>query len=269
MSNVTPFAPQQISAPSLITAQMDTLIRMFSSRLDDHPTDRRRKRMPATRAPDADAYAALERRRDELRASLLATPGDQADDVILALLMGWAQFSGSADEAEVRVRMYAEALTEQPTWAIEKARLRFARGKVQTIWDRHSCPSMAQVAAECRYVLLDIETELARIEIILGAELYDTGATDDDRANAVAHWETVKADMRGESAITERTEDEISAERVSMARANERFRERARIAAEAQGRGQAMWGRLPISDELARQIGLTVPVPADEEADVH
>ncbi|MCJ2086956.1 hypothetical protein MKK88_13290 [Methylobacterium sp. E-005] len=54
-----------------------------------------------------------------------------------------------------------------------------------------------------------------------------------------------------------------------MARANDRFRERARREAEAQGRGQATWGRIPISDELARQIGLRVPVPDHEEADVH
>lgn len=30
-------------------------------------------------------------------------------------------------------------------------------------------------------------------------------------------------------------------------------------------RGQAMWGRLPVSYELARRIGLAVPVLADHE----
>jgi len=75
--------------------------------------------------------------------------------------------------------------------------------------------------------------------------------------------------MRGESVLTEQTDEEISAERVSMSRSSDRFRERARREAEAQGRGQAMWGRSPISDELARQIGLRVPVPDHEEADVH
>jgi len=38
---------------------------------------------------------------------------------------------------------------------------------------------------------------------------------------------------------------------------------------EAQGRGQAMWGRLLISDELARRIGLRVPVPKSHEEEVH
>ena len=73
--------------------------------------------------------------------------------------------------------------------------------------------------------------------------------------------------MRGESVLTEQTDEEISAERVSMSRSNDRFRERARRDAEAQGRGQAMLGRSPISDELARQISLRVPVPDHEEAD--
>ncbi len=54
-----------------------------------------------------------------------------------------------------------------------------------------------------------------------------------------------------------------------MARANDRFRERARREVEAQGRGQAMWGRLPIRDELARKIGLRVPIADHEEEGVH
>lgn len=210
----------------------------------------------------------MEARRAELRQSILSTPGEATDDVILALIAGSALFGLSDEEAGLKTSLYAEALADLPTWAIDKARRTFARGGWRCLWDGKGCPSSHDVAAECRFILLPIETELRRLDAVLDAELYDTGATDDDRANAVAHWETVKADMRGESAITEQTEEEISAERSSMARANERFRERARAEAEAQGRGQAMWGRLPISDELARRIGLVVPVPDNEEADV-
>ncbi|WP_279593789.1 hypothetical protein [Methylobacterium sp. J-030] len=35
------------------------------------------------------------------------------------------------------------------------------------------------------------------------------------------------------------------------------------------GRGQAKWGRLPISDEPARRIGRRVPVPDHEEEAKH
>ncbi|MGU3664470.1 hypothetical protein ACLBX9_09830 [Methylobacterium sp. A49B] len=187
----------------------------------------------------------------------------------MLLVSSKAGYGADPRELATKVGFYAQALASEPTWAIERARIRFRQPGWRCLWDGKGCPSDADVVAECRYETLPIETELAKVEAILNAELYDTGATDDDRANAVAHWETVKADMRGESVITEQTEEEISAERASMARANERFRERERVQAEAQGRGQAMWGRIPISDTLARQLGLRVPVPADHEEDVH
>ncbi|MCJ2092103.1 hypothetical protein MKK67_06260 [Methylobacterium sp. J-072] len=189
---------------------------------------------------------------------------------LLGLFASKAGYGADAQELTTKVGFYAQALAGEPPWAIERARLRFRQPGWRCLWDGKGCPSDADVVAECRYETLPLETELAKIEAVLGAELYDTGATDNDRANAVAHWETVKAEIRGDSAaITERTEEEISEERSSMARANERFRERARREAEASGRGQAMWGRLPISDELARRIGLRVPMPAEDEEEVH
>ena len=200
----------------------------------------------------------------------MATPGPALHRSLTLLLASSREYGSlHPKDAALRLGLYIEALRDLPAWAVERARLIFGKGGWRCLWDGRDVPSSHDVAAECRHILLPIETELRRLDAVLDAELYDTGATDDDRANAVAHWETVKADMRGESVITEQTEEEISAERASMARANDRFRERARIDAEAQGRGQAMWGRIPISDELARQISLRVPVLADEAEDVH
>ncbi|MBP2494971.1 hypothetical protein ABID82_007168 [Methylobacterium sp. PvP062] len=255
--------------PLLPTRESDRFIAQFTNRLEDTPGSFRRKRLPVASAPNRAQQDWLEQRRDELRRALVPTPGPEANREIMLLIASKANFGADAQELTTKVGFYAQALAGEPTWAIERARLRFRQPGWRCLWDGKGCPSDTDVVAECRYETLPIETELARIEAILGAELYDTGATDDDRANAVAHWETVKAEMRGESVITEQTEDEISAERASMARANDRFRERARAEAEAQCRGQAMWGRLPISDELARQIGLRVPIPADHEEEVH
>ncbi|MCJ2102424.1 hypothetical protein [Methylobacterium sp. E-046] len=202
---------------------------------------------------------------------MIAATADEVRGSLLLLFGGSREYGASKDEMRMKAAIYGETIAKAalPIWALEKARDAFGNPGWRSLWDGKGVPGRADIVAECRFILLPTETELARIERILEAELYDTGATDDDRANAVAHWETVKADMRGESVITEQTEEEISAERTSMALANERFRERARREAEAQGRGQAMWGRIPISDELARQIGLRVPVPDDEEAGVH
>ena len=113
-------------------------------------------------------------------------------------------------------------------------------------------------------MLLDIDEELARIDAVLDAEVYDNGTTDAHRANAVSHWESVKAEMREDDPdVTASTDEEISAERAEMARANEWFRERERAKAAAAGRDKAMWGRLPISDELARQLGLRAPAEVE------
>ena len=257
-------------APSPLTREMDRLTGIFTNRLEDHPSDFRRKRIAASRAPAADELARLEDRRDELHASLIATPGPALHRTLTLLLAGSREYGSlHPKDAALRLGLYIEALRGIPAWAVERARLIFGKGGWRCLWDGRDVPASHDVVAECRFLLLPVETELRRIEAVLGAELYDTGATDDDRANAVAHWETVKAEIRGEGEITERTEVEISAERTTMARANQRFRERARLQAEAQGRGQAMWGRLPISDELARQIGLRVPVPDHEEEEVH
>ena len=103
-------------------------------------------------------------------------------------------------------------------------------------------PSTHDVVAECRHILLPIDTELRRIDAVLDAEPYDNGATDGHRANAVAHWAAVKSEMSEDDAdVSASTDEEISTERVAMARANERFRARDRAQAAAAGRDKAMW----------------------------
>ncbi|MGX9980292.1 hypothetical protein [Methylobacterium fujisawaense] len=250
---------------------MDRFTGAYVNRVEDHPTDFRRKRIRASQAPAGEARAWLEARRAALRASLGSTPGP-ALTAVLTLLLGASREYGSLSPkaAGMRLALYAEALTGVPIWAVEQARKTFGKGGWRCLWDGNDVPSSHDVVAECRHILLPIETELARLDAVLDAEPYSEGATDDERVGAVGHWwNEVRPGIQGESVLTEQTEDEISAERASMARANERFRERARIEAAAQGRGQAMWGRLPISDELARKIGLRVPIPADHEEEVH
>ncbi|MFB0491269.1 hypothetical protein ABIE45_003855 [Methylobacterium sp. OAE515] len=206
-----------------------------------------------------------------MRASLVPTPGP-ALTAVLTLLLGASREYGtlSPKAAGLRLALYNEALADVPIWAVEQARKIFGKGGWRCLWDGSDVPSSHDVVAECRHILLPIETELARLDSVLDAEPYTAGATEDERVGAVGRWwNEVRPGIQGESVITEQTEEEISAERASMARVNDRFRERARLAAEAQGRGQAVWGRIPISDELARKVGLVVPIPADQEEDVH
>lgn len=256
--------------PAPPTRRIDLLTRSFSNKIEADPTDFRARRIALRDAPSAGERAELETRRDELRRHLTPTPGREATEAIALLIGSKASFGAQPKEIVAKVGFYAQALANQPTWAIERARIRFSRPGWRCLWDGRGCPSEADVGAECRHETLPFDTELAKIEAILSARIDDTGSSETARSREVDRWWTeVRPEIQAGAVITERTEEEISTERASMARANDRFRERARIEAEAQGRGQAMWGRLPISDELARKIGLVVPVPDHHEEDVH
>lgn len=189
----------------------------------------------------------------------------------MLLLSQGRGFGTLTDQAAgLRVALYVEALADIPTWAVQRARLIFAKGGWRCLWDGRDVPSSHDVVSECRYLLLPIETELRRVEAVLEAEPYTAGADEDERAGAVGRWwDDVRPQIQREPGLSQRTDDEIAAEATAMAKVNERFRERDRAMAAAQGRGTATWGRLPISDELARQIGLQVPshVQNDEEFD--
>lgn len=209
----------------------------------------------------------MEARRDELHESLRPTPGPVANRSIFLLLVSKRAFGADERETAAMIRFYADALAQEPSWAIERARIRFRDGGWRCPWGGEGWPTEAQVRAECRHETLRIEAELAKIETILGAVPYETGATDSERAGAVAYWEAMKAEIRGEAVIAQRTDAEISAEGAAQKRCDERFRQRERADAAARGRGQAMWGHIRISDELVRQVGLCAP-PTDADEDV-
>lgn len=251
-----------ITAPSSSTKATDLLTARLTNALEPHPTDFRLGAIPASRAPTDEQRAHLEQRRAELEESLVPTPGEATDDVILAIIAGSPLFGLSDEEAALKTNLYAEALADLPTWSIDKARRIFGKGGWRCMWDGKGCPSSAMVAAECRYILLPIETELRRLKAVLDAEVYEAGAGDQQRVEAVDHWwNEVQPEIQRDPGILQRTDDEIAAEASEMERVNERFREWERTMAAIDGRGSATWGRLPLSDELARRIGLQVPRP--------
>lgn len=187
----------------------------------------------------------------------------------MLLLSQGREFGTLTDQAAgLRVALYVEALADIPTWAVQRARLIFAKGGWRCLWDGRDVPSSHDVVGECSYLLLPIETELRRVEAVLDAEPYTVGADEDQRAGAVGRWwDEVRPQFQREPGISQRTDDELAAEASAMEGINERFRERDRMLAATQGRGVATWGRLPISDELARQIGLQVPAPVWDEVE--
>lgn len=240
-----------IAAPSSTTRAMADTIGKFTNRLEDKPGDFRRKLLSASLAPVGTEREALEARRDELRHSLRSTADDTARAVITLLLANAPSFGMSERETDTKVALYAEALRDEPTWAIEKARQRFAKGGWQCNWNGRDVPSTASVVAECRFITLDIETEIARISAILDAELVDNDTTEDERKEAVARWEQIKAEMGRSNVITERTGDEIAKERAEQIRANEAVERRDALARERAGLPPARSPFAPREDVLA------------------
>jgi hypothetical protein len=205
---------------------MADLLGRFTNRADDHPSEFGRKVISAAHAPQGAEREVLESRRRELLASLRPTPGEDLEDVLAAIMATGETFGASGEETDVKVKLYAEALRDQPTWAVERARISFSRPGWKAPWNGRGIPSSADVVAECRAVVQPIEAELYRIGQILDAEIVDVDTTPEERAKALARWEQQKAALGRSSAMPGRTEEEIDRERSEMDRANARFRER-------------------------------------------
>jgi hypothetical protein len=202
---------------------MADLIGKFTNRLEDKPGDFRRKLISASLAPVGDERRALEDRRAELVNSLVPEPGEDADDVIYGIIAGGNTFGMSDREADAKVRIYAEALSNQPTWSINEARKRFGKGGWKCNWDGNGFPSSANVNAECSFLTLEIDTEIHKLTQILDAEIVDSTTTETERQEAVAAWTKLKAEMGRSNVISERTGDQVDAERAAFRRVNERF----------------------------------------------
>lgn len=235
MPNITTKAHTPITAPSSTTRAMADLIGKFTNRLEDKPGDFRRKLLSASLAPVGVERDVLERRRDELRASLIPTPGEAVEDVVLAIFTGSDTFGMDGRETDAKVAIYAQHLEAQPTWAIEEARRRFGRGGWKCNWNGRGVPTPQNINAECAFITLEIDAEIARISAILDAELVDTDTTEDERKEAVARWEQLKAEMGRSNVITEKTDEEIARERAEQIRANETVARREAAARERDG----------------------------------
>ena len=174
-----------------------------------------------------------------MRRSLIPTPGEEANGRILLLISGAPAFGMSERETDAKVLLYAEALSGEPTWAIEQARQRFARGGWVCPWDGKGCPSSANVVAECKAITLQVEQEIWRISQILDAEIVDTDTTEDERRAVLAEWELVKAGFR-QNDVTESLKSDAAHQRAEQLRANNRVRQRAleeKRKAETEGAG--------------------------------
>lgn len=228
MNQIATHRASQITAPSLITREMDRTIGVYSNRLEEKPGDPRRRLISASLAPDGADRDALMARRRELVESLRPSSSAERADYILGIIAGFATYRMTDRELDLKVALYDEALRDEPAWIVDAARKRFGKPGWQCNWDGKDCPTSASVAAECRFIALPFEAELHRINLILDAELVDTETTEDERAKALAHWAHIRAGIVGSNVISERTEDQVNRERDAQQKANRLVRARER-----------------------------------------
>lgn len=205
---------------------MADLMACFTNKAEDHPAGMGRKIISAAHAPRGEARAALEGRRVELIASLKATPGEDLKDVLYALLATGETYGASGDETDIKVGLYAEALRDVPTWAVDQARQAFGRPGWKSGWNGRGIPQAHEVVSECRHIIQPIEAELYRIGQILDAEVVDLQTTPAEREQAIAAWAAIRAGIASHNVIAERTPEEIDRERSAMRRANDIVRQR-------------------------------------------
>lgn len=219
--------------PSVQTRAMSDMIGRFTNRLEDTDVDGRMC-LSAGIAPSAAERSVLEQRKAELLASL-QPDAERARKVIGALLGSFPSYGEDEETARFVLAACCRACAKVPAWAIEEASGRFIENTTRIQWDISKRPTPPQIVAEAMRCVLPVEAELHRLEQVLNAELVDTETSEDDRKEAVARWEQLKAEMGRSNVITGKTDDEIANERAEQIRANETVARREAAARERDG----------------------------------
>lgn len=206
------------------------LVSQFSNRLEDNPDHRGHKLLSARLAPVGDEREAMEERRTYLREHL--APGDPRlmRPIVGVLLGAFPTFAVDRETAETQVNLTVRALDDVPVWAVQEAAARFVKGRVRVLWDQQRAPTPPQIRGEAKHCMLPIEEEIGRLSAVLDAAIVDNSASEDERAAAIAHWETLKREI-----VASATGDSPkSLQAAGLRETNDRnkLREHARLAAE-------------------------------------
>jgi hypothetical protein len=211
------------SSPEAATrALLDTVSR-YTNRLEDGDRPGH-KIISAGLAPSGGERSALEDRKAHLLECLQPASGPEAQilmaRVIGSLFAAFPSYGAGEEQAKLAVGMICRALDDVPVWAVQRAAANFLKGQTKTPWNPDRAPTPPQIRSEAKLIVLDVETELHRLNQVLDAELVDNDTTEDERAAALAHWAEIRAGIASTNVLAERTDDEVQRERDAMLRAN-------------------------------------------------
>lgn len=141
-----------------------------SAHLEDVPGKWKHKALNAKHAPTEGESEALRRRVALLSAAL--RPGSPNLKAIQMMRLGWPAYGQTEQDIEAALLLYARATDRYPAWAVGIACNRFVEGRASIKWDDSQVPSPPQVAREAEAVVIPYAGEMARINTILGADVY-------------------------------------------------------------------------------------------------
>lgn len=165
--------------------QTDTLIRVFTNRLEDG-TDWRRRALPSRLAPTEGERDLMRVRVSQIdrwlgpsrRAAIVRSVELMRANLVIA--------NGASDDA---VEGYVLVLTPFPEPVVEDVCRRYMDGR---FGGRIYAPMPAEIAHECRLAVADALAERGRITLILDPEVYQSPTEEDRIAIAERHAAFVK-----------------------------------------------------------------------------
>lgn len=218
-----------VSSPEPASRALLDVVSRYQNRLEDG-TGPLHKILSAGLAPTAAERRMLEDRRSDLRSSLQTAAGGPEQEllarIVAGILAAFPTYGAGEAQGKIAIGMVCRALDDVPVWAVQRAAGNFLKGRQKIAWNPEKAPTPPQIRSEAMLAVLDVETELHRLSQVLDAELVDNDTTENERAAALAHWAQIRAGIASTNVLTERTDEEIAAERAAMQRANERVRAR-------------------------------------------
>lgn len=225
MNAITTIKPNAVSRrPAEQSRPMADMVAKFTNRLEDAGGFNWRCISGAVAPCDADR-AIMVSRKAELLASL-EPDADRTRKVLVALLGSFPSYGEDEETARFILSACCRACAKAPAWAIEEASARFLENRTRITWDMAKRPTPPQILAEALQCALPVEAELHKLSTVLDAEIVDIETTDAERQDALDAWAKLKTEIGASNVLSERTSEEITRERESMAKANERFRAR-------------------------------------------
>lgn len=175
---------RQTGAPSIASADIDTLVRRLTAKVEADLDDFRRGVIAFEHAPTVRERSALEARHAELVRSLDGHEA-QARAHVTMMLNAFRSYGETAEDADLNLMTWMLVVGDQPVWAVKETVRRFIRAEVRGADDRRG-PTPAEFSRVLGGITAPVQAEIRRLETVLRARV-DEPIKPTDVARAKAH----------------------------------------------------------------------------------